>query len=118
MFFPESEPPEATFKGNEYLTYDLIQMGGEPIVSKQDEISLHFRTNRADGLLFYTGNCLMYTNICTDQTSTTKPKAINANQQIQSNHENIKDLVIFSLVVFSGVKSINFYTNKYNLQGA
>ena len=49
------EPPEVTFTGVEFLTYDLVQLGGEPIVSKRDEISLYFRTNRDDGLLFYTG---------------------------------------------------------------
>ena len=48
-------PPEATFKGNDYLSYDLIRLGGEPIVSTKDRISLDFKSNRADGLLFYTG---------------------------------------------------------------
>ena len=41
--------------GDEYLAYDLVQLGREPILSTQDEISLHFRTNRPDGLLFHTG---------------------------------------------------------------
>ena len=49
------EPPEATFTGSEFLTYDLAQLGGEPILSTKDEISLSFRTNRDDGLLFYSG---------------------------------------------------------------
>ena len=48
-------PPEATFKGHDYLSYDLIRLGGEPIVSTKDSISLDFKTNRPDGLLFYTG---------------------------------------------------------------
>ena len=48
-------PPEATFKGQDYLSYDLIRLGGEPIVSTKDSISLDFKTNRPDGLLFYTG---------------------------------------------------------------
>lgn len=52
------EPSEATFTGNEFLTYDLVQLGGEAILSNQDEVSLHFRTNRDDGLLFYTGTIL------------------------------------------------------------
>ena len=37
------------------MTYDLVQLGGEPILSTRDEISMYFRTNRDDGLLFYTG---------------------------------------------------------------
>ena len=48
-------PPEATFKGNDYLSYDLVRLGGEPIVSTKDSIALDFKTNRPDGLLFYTG---------------------------------------------------------------
>ena len=54
------EPPEATFTGNEFLSYDLGKLGGEPILSRQDEISLYFRTNRDDGLLFYTGKLDLY----------------------------------------------------------
>ena len=50
------EPEEATFTGNEFLTYDLVKLGGEPILSTKDEISLYFRTNRDDGLLFFTGD--------------------------------------------------------------
>ena len=56
VLFLGKEPPEATFTGNEFLTYDLAKLGGEPILSTRDEISLYFRTNRGDGLLFYTGN--------------------------------------------------------------
>ena len=56
LLFIGKEPPEATFTGNEFLTYDLAKLGGEPILSTRDEISLYFRTNRGDGLLFYTGN--------------------------------------------------------------
>ena len=55
VLFIGKEPPEATFTGNEFLTYDLSKLGGEPILSTKDEISLYFRTNRDDGLLFYTG---------------------------------------------------------------
>ena len=55
VLFIGKEPPEATFTGNEFLTYDLAKLGGEPILSTKDEISLYFRTNRDDGLLFYTG---------------------------------------------------------------
>ena len=54
-YFLGKEPPEVTFTGSEFLTYDLVQLGGEPILSTRDEISMYFRTNRDDGLLFYTG---------------------------------------------------------------
>ena len=53
--FLGQEPPEVTFKGNEYLTYNLFEKSGEPILSIRDEVSLFFRTNRPEGLLFYTG---------------------------------------------------------------
>lgn len=55
MCFLGMAPLEATFKGDEYLSYDLVQLGGQPILSTQDEISLHFKTTRPDGLLFHTG---------------------------------------------------------------
>ena len=52
------EPSEVTLKGNEYLSYNLFEKSGEPILSKHDEVSLYFRTNRPEGLLFYTGTYL------------------------------------------------------------
>ena len=58
------EPPEVTFTGVEFLTYDLVQLGGEPILSTRDEISMYFRTNRDDGLLFYSGNSLLMPEKC------------------------------------------------------
>lgn len=58
-FFPNANidkaPSEATFRGTEFLSYDLGQTGGEPIVSAQDAISLYFRTRQPNGLLFFTG---------------------------------------------------------------
>jgi len=53
--FPAQDPSEVTFKGNEYLMYNLFEKSGEPILSIRDEVSLFFRTNRPEGLLFYTG---------------------------------------------------------------
>lgn len=57
FFFSQIDkaPSEATFRGTEFLSYDLGQTGGEPIVSAQDAISLYFRTRQPNGLLFYTG---------------------------------------------------------------
>ena len=54
-FFPESPPPEATFRGTEYITYDLQLRSLEPILSINDELSLYFKTRKSSGLLFYTG---------------------------------------------------------------
>lgn len=51
----DKAPSEATFRGTEFLSYDLGQTGGEPIVSAQDAISLYFRTRQPNGLLFFTG---------------------------------------------------------------
>lgn len=60
FFFTNTDkaPSEATFRGTEFLSYDLGQTGGEPIVSAQDSISLYFRTRQPNGLLFYTGMSL------------------------------------------------------------
>lgn len=58
--FADKAPSEATFRGSEFLSYDLGQTGGEPIVSAQDAISLYFRTRQPNGLLFYTSECDSY----------------------------------------------------------
>lgn len=55
FFTTENPPPEATFRGTEYITYDLQQRSLEPILSTNDEISLYFKTRKSSGLLFYTG---------------------------------------------------------------
>jgi hypothetical protein len=55
LLFPDKAPSEATFRGAEYLSYDLSTTGAEPIVSAQDSISLNFKTRQPSGLLFYTG---------------------------------------------------------------
>lgn len=56
--FADKAPSEATFRGTEFLSYDMGQTGGESIVSSQDAISLYFRTRQPNGLLFYTGENL------------------------------------------------------------
>ncbi|KAK2170670.1 hypothetical protein LSH36_1g09011 [Paralvinella palmiformis] len=48
-------PQEATFFGSEYLSYDLSQKG-EPVVSTNDHVTFQFKTQQANGLLFYTGD--------------------------------------------------------------
>ncbi|XP_021923608.1 neurexin-3 isoform X5 [Zootermopsis nevadensis] len=59
----DKAPSEATFRGSEYLSYDLSKTGGEPIVSTQDAISLNFKTRQPSGLLFYTGDGQDYLNL-------------------------------------------------------
>ncbi|KAG5671262.1 hypothetical protein PVAND_001469 [Polypedilum vanderplanki] len=59
----DKAPSEATFRGTEFLSYDLGQTGGEPIVSAQDAISLYFRTRQPNGLLFFTGHGTDYLNL-------------------------------------------------------
>ena len=53
--FVDNPPLEATFRGTEYVTYDLTQKSLEPILSINDQISLYFKTRKSSGLLFYTG---------------------------------------------------------------
>uniref|UniRef100_A0A1I8PXC0 Neurexin-1 n=1 Tax=Stomoxys calcitrans TaxID=35570 RepID=A0A1I8PXC0_STOCA len=59
----EKAPSEATFRGTQFLSYDLGQTGAEPIVSAQDAITLYFRTRQPNGLLFYTGHGTDYLNL-------------------------------------------------------
>ncbi|XP_073680071.1 neurexin-2-beta [Garra rufa] len=59
---PESGQVEsvATFKGNEFFSYDLSQ---KPIQSSTDEITLSFRTLQRNGLLLHTGKSADYVNL-------------------------------------------------------
>uniref|UniRef100_A0A8C7K5M0 Neurexin 2 n=1 Tax=Oncorhynchus kisutch TaxID=8019 RepID=A0A8C7K5M0_ONCKI len=50
----------ATYKGNEFFSYDLSQT---PIQSSLDEISLSFRTLQRNGLLLHTGKSADYVNL-------------------------------------------------------
>ncbi|XP_076267809.1 neurexin 1-like isoform X2 [Rhynchophorus ferrugineus] len=59
----DKAPSEAVFRGAEFLSYDLSQTGGEPIVSAQDTITLYFKTRQPNGLLFYTGEGSDYLNV-------------------------------------------------------
>lgn len=62
--FSDKAPTEAVFRGTEFLSYDLSQTGGEPIVSVQDSVTFYFKTRQPNGLLFYTGACVMkYTGL-------------------------------------------------------
>lgn len=50
----------ATFKGNEFFSYDLSHT---PIQSSTDEITLAFRTLQRNGLLLHTGKSVDYVNL-------------------------------------------------------
>ncbi|XP_067134301.1 neurexin 1-like isoform X3 [Centruroides vittatus] len=52
----EKPPSEATFRGTEFLSYDLRSTGGEAIISSSDEISLYFKTRQPLGMMFHTGH--------------------------------------------------------------
>ncbi|XP_043199961.1 neurexin-1-like isoform X3 [Amphibalanus amphitrite] len=52
----EKPPSEATFRGAEYMTYDLTNTGGGAIASTSDNLSMFFKTAQPNGLLFYTGD--------------------------------------------------------------
>ncbi|CAH1365278.1 unnamed protein product [Tenebrio molitor] len=59
----DKAPSEAVFRGAEFLSYDLSQTGGEPIVSAQDSVTFYFKTRQPNGLLFYTGDGTDYLNV-------------------------------------------------------
>ena len=54
------EESVATFKGNEFFSYDLSH---SPIQSGTDEITLAFRTLQRNGLLLHTGKSVDYVNL-------------------------------------------------------
>lgn len=50
----------ATFRGNEFFSYNLSQ---SPIQSSVDELTLSFRTLQRNGLLLHTGRSADYVNL-------------------------------------------------------
>ncbi|XP_032819712.1 neurexin-1-like isoform X29 [Petromyzon marinus] len=54
------EESMATFKGSEYLCYDLA---AHPIQSSSDEITLSFKTLQRNGLILHTGKAADYVNL-------------------------------------------------------
>uniref|UniRef100_A0A8C2ZWS8 Neurexin 2 n=1 Tax=Cyclopterus lumpus TaxID=8103 RepID=A0A8C2ZWS8_CYCLU len=55
-----TEESVATFKGNEFFSYNLSQT---PIQSSLDEITMSFRTLQRNGLLLHTGRSADYVNL-------------------------------------------------------
>ncbi|XP_076324369.1 neurexin 1-like isoform X2 [Tachypleus tridentatus] len=49
-------PSEATFRGSEFLSYDLRSGGEQSIISSSDEVSIFFKTRQPNGLMFYTND--------------------------------------------------------------
>ncbi|XP_032388672.1 neurexin-2 isoform X9 [Etheostoma spectabile] len=60
VFRQGQEESVATFKGNEFFSYNLSQT---PIQSSLDEITLSFRTLQRNGLLLHTGRSADYVNL-------------------------------------------------------
>ncbi|XP_034034326.1 neurexin-2-like isoform X5 [Thalassophryne amazonica] len=60
VFHQGQEESVATFKGNEFFSYNLSQT---PIQSSLDEITLSFRTLLRNGLLLHTGKSADYVNL-------------------------------------------------------
>ncbi|KAM3671509.1 neurexin 3 isoform 2-T2 [Ammospiza maritima maritima] len=59
-FFAARDENMATFRGSEYLCYDLSQ---NPIQSSSDEITLSFKTWQRNGLILHTGKSADYVNL-------------------------------------------------------
>lgn len=59
-FHTAREENVATFRGSEYLCYDLSQ---NPIQSSSDEITLSFKTWQRNGLILHTGKSADYVNL-------------------------------------------------------
>ncbi|XP_068456857.1 neurexin-2-like isoform X4 [Clinocottus analis] len=60
VFRQGQEESVATFKGNEFFSYNLSQ---SPIQSSLDEITMSFRTLQRNGLLLHTGRSADYVNL-------------------------------------------------------
>ncbi|XP_077962841.1 neurexin-2 isoform X9 [Gasterosteus aculeatus] len=60
VFRQGQEESVATFKGNEFFSYNLSQT---PIQSSLDEITMSFRTLQRNGLLLHTGRSADYVNL-------------------------------------------------------
>ncbi|KAI9542328.1 Neurexin-2 [Dissostichus eleginoides] len=60
IYLPGQEESVATFKGNEFFSYNLSLT---PIQSSLDEITLCFRTLQRNGLLLHTGRSADYVNL-------------------------------------------------------
>ncbi|XP_061165140.1 neurexin-1-like isoform X3 [Saccostrea echinata] len=59
----ESKKSEVTFFGSEYIFYDFMAQGMDPISSQTDRVEFYFRTKHHTSFLFYTGEKSDYISI-------------------------------------------------------
>lgn len=59
----ETQKSEVTFFGSEYIFYDFVAQGTDPISSQSDRVEFYFRTKQHTGFLFYTGEKSDYISI-------------------------------------------------------
>ncbi|XP_062610815.1 neurexin-1-like [Saccostrea cucullata] len=59
----ESKKSEVTFFGSEYIFYDFLAQGMDPISSQTDRVEFYFRTKHHTSFLFYTGEKSDYISI-------------------------------------------------------
>nr|XP_022331115.1 neurexin-1-like isoform X8 [Crassostrea virginica] len=59
----ESQKSEVTFFGSEYIFYDFMAQGTDPISSHSDRVEFYFRTKQHTSFLFYTGEKSDYISI-------------------------------------------------------
>ncbi|XP_056022330.1 neurexin-1a-like isoform X4 [Ostrea edulis] len=59
----ETKKSEVTFFGSEYIFYDFMARGMDPISSQTDTVEFYFRTKQHTSFLFYTGEKSDYISI-------------------------------------------------------
>ncbi|XP_071518617.1 neurexin 1 isoform X3 [Panulirus ornatus] len=59
----ERQVEEITFRGREYVWWDLRRTGGQPLASQNDQLSFSFKTRHPAGVLFFSGDGKDYVNI-------------------------------------------------------
>ncbi|XP_042239810.1 neurexin-1-like isoform X1 [Homarus americanus] len=59
----ERQVEEITFRGREYLWWDLRRTGGQPLASQSDQLSFSFKTRHPAGVLFFSGDGKDYINM-------------------------------------------------------
>lgn len=52
----ELSVPEASFRGRDGIKYNILELGGQPVLSSGDRVSLYFKTRKSSGLIFYNGH--------------------------------------------------------------
>ncbi|MPC81330.1 hypothetical protein E2C01_075937 [Portunus trituberculatus] len=55
VFSTERRVEEITFRGREYVWWDLRRTGGQPLAAQSDHLSFSFKTRHPAGVLFFSG---------------------------------------------------------------